>query len=282
MHELLLHASVPAYRQKQVLNILAGIAAMQPQTFHERHLVYKPTRQANRVPTQVGGSQAVKSQGNTVQATMQGDLFFLHVVEDLAEEAESERGGDEGKASEDDAMDGIDGGETTDTGAGLEEKKTSSITTTAVSNGAEFKPTTSTTKRTLQIRDIPEAGNRRPVTSRFMADIPISGNVDAFMSAMEYKQISTHHLRGHRFAHNSISLLLFQSLMPSSDSTASPTLVALDPGSYILQASVRVVDGTKPDQMGCGVKELIALKEMLKGSVELEMAERMALDTRVR
>lgn len=122
MHELLLHASVPAYRQKQVLNILAGIAAMQPQTFHERHLVYKPTRQANRVPTQVGGSQAVKSQGNTVQATMQGDLFFLHVVEDLAEEAESERGGDEGKASEDDAMDGIDGGETTDTGAGLEEK----------------------------------------------------------------------------------------------------------------------------------------------------------------
>lgn len=157
------------------------------------------------------------------------------------------------------------------------------MTTTAESNGAEFTPKSSTSNRTLQFCDIPEAGNRRPVTSRLMADIPIKrGDVDAFMSAMEYTQVSIHHLRGHRFAHNSISLLFFQPFLPSSDPVTPPTLIALDPGSYILQASLRVADGTKPDQMARGVKELMALKEMLKGSVELEMVDRMALDTRVR
>ncbi|KAL8810315.1 MAG: hypothetical protein Q9223_007781, partial [Gallowayella weberi] len=87
MHELLLHGSIPTSRQRQVLSILAGIAAMQPQPFHERHLIYKPTRPVSRAATQVGGTQAVQSkQNNSMQAmqgAMQGDLFYLHLVEDL-------------------------------------------------------------------------------------------------------------------------------------------------------------------------------------------------------
>ena len=50
----------------------------------------------------------------------------------------------------------------------------------------------------------------------------------------------------------------------------------------MLQASVRVQDGSKPDIMGRGIKELLALKEALKGCVELEVGDRLALDTRVR
>ena len=57
----------------------------------------------------------------------------------------------------------------------------------------------------------------------------------------------------------------------------------LDPsGTYILQAAVRVQDGSKVETMTKAVNELLSLKETLKGVVELEMGERLALDTRVR
>lgn len=64
----------------------------------------------------------MKSQGSAAQTAMQGDLFFLHLVEDLAEKGESRKSEEEGKASEDDAMGGMDGGESANTGADIEEK----------------------------------------------------------------------------------------------------------------------------------------------------------------
>lgn len=57
----------------------------------------------------------------------------------------------------------------------------------------------------------------------------------------------------------------------------------LDPsGTYMLQAAVRVQDGSKVEIMTKGVTELLSLKETLKGIVDMEMGTRLALDTRVR
>ncbi|KAL8665438.1 MAG: hypothetical protein Q9168_007698, partial [Polycauliona sp. 1 TL-2023] len=115
MHELLLHGAVPAVRHDQVLSILAGIAAMQPQSFHERRLIYKPTRPITRASMQVGGSQAVQSkQGNPMQAVqgaIQGDLFCLYLVEDMTNGdegksyTEKEKLGEEEKMGESETMD---------------------------------------------------------------------------------------------------------------------------------------------------------------------------------
>lgn len=49
MHELLLYGQVPAARHEQVLKILAGIAAMQPWSYYERQLVYRPLRPSEEV-----------------------------------------------------------------------------------------------------------------------------------------------------------------------------------------------------------------------------------------
>ncbi|CAO1600993.1 MAG: hypothetical protein LQ349_002631 [Xanthoria aureola] len=258
MHEILLHGAVPTNRHGQVLSILAGIAAMQPQPFHERRLIYKPTRPVTRPSMQVGGSQAVQSKQmnpmQTVQGAIQGDLFYLHLVEDLVVDGrgkgDMERNRDEEKTRESEMMDSGDGGD-------------------------DHQPPLSTSHPnakppnwTLQFRDIPEAGNRRPVTVRLIADVPITaGNAEAFMSALEYTQTSTHHLHGHRLTHNSTSILLFQ---PPSQPL------------YILQLAVRVADGTKPALMDRGVKELMALKEQLKGVVDVDVVDRAVLDTRVR
>ncbi len=57
----------------------------------------------------------------------------------------------------------------------------------------------------------------------------------------------------------------------------------LDPsGAYLLQASVRVQDGGKPESMTLAVNELLAIRETLKGLVELEPGDRLAMDTRVK
>ena len=147
-------------------------------------------------------------------------------------------------------------------------------------------------KWTLQFRDLPEVARQRPVTSRFMADIPItSGDPMQFMTALDYSHISSYLLSGHRFTHLSTSLLLFRLLVPSKppsqhqDATNINVSQArlLDPsGTYILQAAVRVQDGSKVETMTKGMNELLSLKETLKGVVEMEVGERLALDTRVR
>ena len=41
-------------------------------------------------------------------------------------------------------------------------------------------------------------------------------------------------------------------------------------------------DGSKVETMTKGANELLSLKEILKGVVELEISDRLALDTRVR
>ncbi len=72
-------------------------------------------------------------------------------------------------------------------------------------------------------------------------------------------------------------MLLYRPLLSSSPPKP------LDPsGTYMLQASVRVQDGSRPDIMSKGIQELLALKEALRGCVELDVGERLALDTRVR
>lgn len=85
MHELSLFSSVPVSRHTQILNVLTGIAAMQPQPFYEKHLIFKPTRPASsaRAPIQVGGSQAVGVGRDMMALGGQGDLFYLHLVRDL-------------------------------------------------------------------------------------------------------------------------------------------------------------------------------------------------------
>ncbi|CAD6591422.1 MAG: Mediator of RNA polymerase II transcription subunit 18 [Alectoria sarmentosa] len=142
----------------------------------------------------------------------------------------------------------------------------------------------------LQFRDLPEVARQRAVTSRLVADVPVtSGDPMEFMKALDYSHVSTYTISGHRFTHHSASLVLYRVTLPAtavrSDSTSGgpPQARLLDPsGTYILQASVRVQDGSKVETMTKGVNELLGLKETLKGVVELEIGDRLALDTRVR
>lgn len=103
------------------------------------------------------------------------------------------------------------------------------------------------------------------------------------------RHVSSYTISGHRFTHHSASLLLYRVTLPAaavtsdSKSGGQPQARLLDPsGTYILQVSVRVQDGSKVEIMTKGANELLGLKDTLKGVVELEIGDRLALDTRVR
>ena len=51
---------------------------------------------------------------------------------------------------------------------------------------------------------------------------------------------------------------------------------------FVLQASIRVQDGMKPELMNKATNELKAFKELMRGVVDMEIGDRLALDTRVK
>ncbi|MDI1487143.1 MAG: Mediator of RNA polymerase II transcription subunit 18 [Ramalina farinacea] len=147
-------------------------------------------------------------------------------------------------------------------------------------------------KWSIQFRDLPEVVQKRPVTSRLVADIPIvdSDPITA-MAGLGYSYKSSYYLTGHRFTHLNTSLLLIKAVMPQtgespehvSDSEDVVNGQLVDPsGSYLIQASIRVQDGSKVELMNRATAELMNLKETLKGVVDLEVGDRLAMDTRVR
>ena len=120
--------------------------------------------------------------------------------------------------------------------------------------------------------------------------------------------MSEYILEGSRVIHNNVVILLHRTMRfssPSHDRDQNPStpdqarasttlgpqrhlprhnsLIPLDQsGMYTLQASIRVQDGSKPESMTLAINELKALKDMMKGVVDLEVGDRLALDTRVR
>lgn len=95
------------------------------------------------------------------------------------------------------------------------------------------------------------------------------------------------------FIHNDIVLNLHRVLhyptTPGEENQPRhqmPTLQQMAPleksGSYVLQASMMVQDGSNQETMKTASQHLFGLREQLKSAVRLEMADRLSLDTRVK
>lgn len=83
MHELLLFAQIPPTQHSHLLSILAGIAAMQPQPFLERHLVFKPSRTPGSSRSGPGESSVpgmADAALHAFQTQTRGDTFYVQLV----------------------------------------------------------------------------------------------------------------------------------------------------------------------------------------------------------
>jgi Med18 protein len=86
--------------------------------------------------------------------------------------------------------------------------------------------------------------------------------------------------------HGNVVLLLYRILpLPASMTSYNGPLPAkLKPlcpaDSYVLSAVVRLSDGTNPNLVAEGVRELEGLRETMKGTVKFENPDRLSMDTR--
>jgi mediator of RNA polymerase II transcription subunit 18 len=146
---------------------------------------------------------------------------------------------------------------------------------------------------TLEFRDLPDvAGKRGGATARLMSSTAIAaGDPVAFMAALGYGPAGGYVLDGDQLVHGNVAVQVFRLRpMPAGGfgrADVGRAEVAgwemLDAsGAWVVQASVRVGDGARVEWMVRGAEELAALRAALRGVVELEAADRLALDTRVR
>ena len=185
MHELLLFGQVPAAQHPQVLKILAGIAAMQPQTLVERHLILKPNK-SPATTVQVGAKQGIQSSQKT---PVHGDLFYVQLVGVIETNHGTNATAAVNLSGEDGHMEMFQNNEE-ENGAGIAQNdKHETSATTIVSEEAESR--TSRHDQVLkaqswsfEFRDLPEVPGRRPVTSRLMNSTNILvGDPVAFVEA---------------------------------------------------------------------------------------------------
>jgi mediator of RNA polymerase II transcription subunit 18 len=108
-----------------------------------------------------------------------------------------------------------------------------------------------------------------------------------------HRFVSEYYIEGHRFVHENVVILLHRVLhepgvrsletAPKEELPAFAALQPLDPsGAYILEAKIRVHDLNNPVVLVAGVEELKRFQKQMKGCVELDVPERLSLDTRVK
>jgi mediator of RNA polymerase II transcription subunit 18 len=159
MHELLLFASVPADPHYELLQQLAGLAAMLPRHRIERRLLFKASRKTGRINTRLGGGtqdvQGAELQRLTKMLT--GTIYYTQVVGLVRE---------------------------SDFGANAVAAET-----TAPDDDKTYDFENQLWR--MEWRDIPDAGTRSAVTTRLMANALLpQGDVVATMNSWGYEYVS--------------------------------------------------------------------------------------------
>ncbi|KAF3936667.1 hypothetical protein ABW19_dt0209596 [Dactylella cylindrospora] len=274
MHELTLFAHVPNARVPHVKRALTAFTGMHPVPLLEHHLLYKPKRNRQTV----GGGASGNGGPGPAGAAAAADFYFLKLVAEILAVDEKKKEETDvpkkvEKAANDDAMD-VDSGDQPN-------PETVAAETEDVQAYNVRKQ-----KWSIRFADLPEVPGKRPVTSRMIYHAAVNeGDALSFVDSLGYSLISEYVVSGSYFVHHNAHITLTRIILPPQPLMPFPlgSCQPIDPAdSYILQASIKVHNANEQDTMARGVEELKTLKSELKGVVDLEVGDRLSLDTRVR
>ena len=182
MYEYSLFGQVNESRQTQLLQVLAGISAMQPHTVRERHLVFRPTRPPTRTVAQVGGSQAIQDSAKLAARQNQNaatDVYYMRLVEDLGSPDTSVD--QDVKSKQPDSTEADDNVQMVN---GIDHEDDVHDMLSAIPHDDEAQQ--SNPKWKMVFHDVPEPG-KRPVTARMLNITEITdGDAVGFMEGLGY------------------------------------------------------------------------------------------------
>jgi mediator of RNA polymerase II transcription subunit 18, fungi type len=140
--------------------------------------------------------------------------------------------------------------------------------------------------------DMPDPAAKQ-VISRAVTETTVTGpSLAAFQpGSTAYRLVSHHCLVGSRFVSGNVVVSvnrICRGAHLSEDPTEGflPDLANLHPldssGSYVVEAYVRIADGSTTSLRDRASKELLSFAESLKGSVDLRVPDRFAMDPRLK
>lgn len=144
----------------------------------------------------------------------------------------------------------------------------------------------------LRKAEVPEPGVKQ-ILSQSVVEITLpEAELGKFRSGSEwYKFVSQYYLQGHQFVQGNV-VVMVNRVYPAEASSGDPidvdarTTVSLPPldtsGSYVIEACVRLEDGSTTTLRDQATKELLAFADSLKGAIDLRVPDRLALDPRIK
>jgi mediator of RNA polymerase II transcription subunit 18 len=77
IQEIFLYGQIDHERHSEVLSILSGLTASEPEVVSERHVIFRPTK-ASTIGSFVGGTQTINARPNA--ANQSKDTFYTQLV----------------------------------------------------------------------------------------------------------------------------------------------------------------------------------------------------------
>lgn len=233
MHEISLFGQISLGRHEQVLNILAGLAAMQPRPFYEKHTLYMPKKTA-QPDAQV---QKVNKKPQNVQPT------YTHVIETFS--------------------------------------------------SADYGKTLSPRGRKVRYVETPEPETKAFILRRVDESDVTANDLQKYADPNKFSRVADYYIEGQRLTCRDIDISLYRHILAGTadngttaderDGLKLDDMKLLDPsGAFIVEATVRIDDRTKPALVLTATEELTWFRSEMKGSIEMRAPERLSLDTRVR
>ncbi|KAK5163721.1 uncharacterized protein LTR77_010394 [Saxophila tyrrhenica] len=145
---------------------------------------------------------------------------------------------------------------------------------------------------TLRKPEVPEPGVKQVITQSVSEVSLPEADLEKFRPGLEwYKFINQFYLQGHRFVQGNVVITISR-VCPAETTdgdlleSEAPTTVNLPPldpsGSYVIEACVRMEDGSTTALRDQATKELLAFADGLKGAIDLRVPDRLALDPRIK
>ncbi|RVX73174.1 hypothetical protein B0A52_02301 [Exophiala mesophila] len=264
MHEFALYGQVAKDSHHQTLQQLAGFTRMQPVDTLEIHLVFKARQPAglDRLPSGGGSQGVLQPEIQRYRNMLNASLYYVQLVGEVSP------------------------------ASAKSQKHVKSTDKDVVMSDATNKEDV-TVQWSLEFKDTPDAG-KQAVSTRLISRVPLSqGNLAEFLDHFGYDYVSRYLLVGSKFYDHDTTLHVHKILtLPPVSASAAITersylsnvseLKELDgSGSYLVQASIDVIDGNNQELKDRATRQLLNLQESLKAAFDLTPADRLALDTRL-